>query len=306
MWDFDGGILEWNRGSEALYGYSAAEAVGKVKQELLQTEVPGSSFEEVKATLLREGYWSGELQQKAKDGRIVTVESRIQFEPVDGTRLVLESTRDISERKNWEKRQGLLLRELTHRVKNTLAVVQSIASQTLRNTRSREEFVDRFQGRLSALSAAHDLLVHSDWKGADLEALARTQLEAHVRDNPQRLHIEGEPVLLPPGVATPFGLVLYELASNAAKYGALSVGEGRVDLHWSMSGDKNERRLTVVWQEKGGPAPKRSAKAGFGSVLIEKGIPNATVHREFAQGGLVCTIALPLAEAGDEGSGAGS
>lgn len=298
MWDFDGGILEWNRGSEALYGYSAAEAIGKVKSELLGTVVPGSSFEELKAALLRDGYWSGELQQKAKDGRVVTVESRIHLEQVDGRRLVLESTRDIGERKLWEQRQDLLLRELTHRVKNTLAIVQSIANQTLRNTRSREQFVERFSGRLAALSAAHGILVQSDWKGADLEALARAQLEPYASDNSERLHIEGPAMLLAPDIATPFGLVLHELAANAAKYGALSVDAGKVDLHWRMDGGAGERQLTVVWQESNGPRPKRITKAGFGSTLIDNSIPNATVRREFASEGLTCTIVLPLPQAG--------
>lgn len=297
VWDFDGGILEWNRGSEELYGYSAAEAVGKVKNELLQTKVPGSSFEELKAALLRDGFWSGELQQRAKDGREVTVESRIHLEPVDGRRLVLESTRDIGERKLWEERQQLLLRELTHRVKNTLAIVQSIANQTLRNTRTREGFVERFSGRLAALSAAHDILVRSDWQGADLEAMARAQLLPHASDNPERLNIDGEAVLLPADIATPFGLVLHELAANAAKYGALSVDNGKVDLHWEVGGRDSERLLTVVWQERNGPPPKRNAKAGFGSTLIDNSIPNAVVRREFARDGFACTITVQLAQA---------
>jgi two-component system CheB/CheR fusion protein len=173
VWDYDDGILEWNRGCEELYGYTAAEAVGKTKLELFGTTVPGSSFEAMKETLLREGHWSGELRQRAKDGHILTVESRIQMEALDGKRLVLESTRDISDRKTWEDRQQLLLRELTHRVKNTLAIVQSIANQTLRNTGSREDFVERFSARLAALGAAHGLLVQSDWQGADMEAMAR-------------------------------------------------------------------------------------------------------------------------------------
>ena len=303
VWDFDGGILEWNRGSEELYGYSAAEAIGKVKNELLDTSVPDSSFEELKAALLRDGHWSGELQQKAKDGHVVTVESGIHLEQVDGRRLVLESTRDIGERKIWERQQHLLLGELTHRVKNTLAIVQSIANQTMRSTRSREDFVTQFGGRLAALATAHDLLVQSDWGGADFEALARAQLEPHVSGNPERLHIEGQAVLLPANIATPFGLVLHELAANAAKYGALSADEGKVDLHWRVSGRNNGRRLTVAWKETGGPPPKRSVKSGFGSVLIDKSIPNATVRREFRREGLICTITLPLPEAGETEGG---
>lgn len=302
-WDFDGGILEWNRGSEELYGYSAAEAVGKSKQELLRTVVPGSSFDQLKAALLRDGHWAGELQQTAKDGRLITVESRFQLETVNGKRLVLESTRDVSERKTWEKRQQLMLREFAHREKNTLAVVQSIANQTMRNTRSREDFVARFSDRLTALSATHDLLVQSDWKGADLEAIARAQLKPLASGNPDRLHIEGQAVMLPADVATPFGLVVHELAANAAKYGALSVDKGTVDLHWDVSGGNKKRLLTVVWQERNGPRPKRGAKTGFGSTLIDHSIPNATVRREFAKDGFVCTIAVPLTQATADGAG---
>ena len=303
VWDFDGGIEEWNRGSEELYGYSAAEAVGKVKNELLGTAVPGSSFDELKAALLRDGHWSGELEQRAKDGRALLVESRIHLEPVDGKRLVLESTRDISERKLFEQRQQLLLRELTHRVKNTLAIVQSIAYQTLRHTHAREDFVEGFSGRLAALSAAHGLLVESDWHGADLAALARAQLEPHVPAGSGRLAIEGEPVTLPADVATPFGLVFHELATNAAKYGALSVAEGSVNLRWELQHRNNERVLRVVWEERNGPRPESPNKTGLGSVLIEKGIPNAIVHREFAAEGLRCTVTLPFLEATDGGAG---
>lgn len=305
VWDFDGGIIEWNRGCEELYGYSAEEAVGKQKEALLATAVPGSSFEALKAALLSDGSWAGELQHRTKDSRTLTVEGRLQLHSMDGRRLVLESTHDITERKTWEARQQLLLRELAHRVKNTLAIVQSIANQTMRSTRSREDFVTRFSGRLAALSASHDILTQSNWKGADLAALARAQLDAHGSDNPERLQIEGPAVLLPADIATPFGLVLHELAANAAKYGALSVVEGKVDLHWEVSaGHENERVLTVVWKEKNGPPPKRNAKTGFGSVLIENSIPNATVRRAFAKDGFTCTIAVPLAQAADGGAGA--
>lgn len=296
IWDYDDGILEWNRGCENLYGYTAAEAIGKVKPELLRTTVPGSSFEAVKERLQRDGHWSGELCHRAKNGQELTVESRMQFASLEGKRLVLESTRDISERKTWEERQQLLLRELTHRVKNTLAIVQSIANQTLRNTHSQADFVERFSARLAALGAAHGLLVQSDWQGADMEAMARAQLEPYLADDFGRVHIAGEPVSLPAELATPFGLVLHELAANAAKYGALSASAGRVDLHWTLSGNGGGRWLTIVWKEKGGPTPARGAKSGFGSILIDQSIPNAKVNRDFTAEGFTCTIVLPLTE----------
>ena len=297
IWDFNGTILDWNRGSEELYGYSREEAVGKRKDRLLETTLPESSFAELRVKLLDEGSWNGELKHKTKDGRELTVESRIILETIEGRQLALESTRDITERKSWEERQKLLLGELTHRVKNTLAVVQSIAHQTGRFSSSNEDFVERFDGRLSALARAHSILVQSDWKGADLATLARQQLEPHVSDNSQRLRIAGEPVFLPANLATPFGLVFHELATNAAKYGALSIPSGTVDLSWTLRTRNNERVLTVVWRESGGPPSKRPETEGFGTALIEKGIADATVSREFRPEGMVCTLELTLPNA---------
>jgi two-component system, chemotaxis family, CheB/CheR fusion protein len=233
IWDFDGGILEWNRGSEELYGYSREEALGQRKDELLATTVPGSSFDKLRAKLLEEGSWNGVLGQRTKDRRALTVESRIVLDSTDGRRLALESTRDVTERNLWEERQQLLLGELSHRVKNTLTVVQAIARMTARG-RSAQEFMARFEGRLSALARAHDQLAGSDWQGADLGALARAQLEPYTSENPDRLHLNGEPISLPADVATPFGLILHELATNAAKHGSLSDPSGTVRLSWSL------------------------------------------------------------------------
>jgi two-component system, chemotaxis family, CheB/CheR fusion protein len=116
------------------------------------------------------------------------------------------------------------------------------------------------------------------------------------------VHIEGEVVSLPADLATPFGLVLHELATNAAKYGSLVRRRGTVDLSWSSQSRNNQRSLTVVWREKGGPRVKRPGKLGFGSSLIEHGIPHATVRREFRSDGLVCTIELPLSEDAQDGT----
>ncbi len=294
MWEFDGTILEWNRGSEELYGYSRDEAIGKKKNELLHTVVPGASFDELRRKLREEGSWTGELKHKSKGGRDLTIESRIILESIDGRALALESTRDVTERKAWEAQQKLLLRELTHRVKNTLAVVQSIAHQTRRSSKSYEEFTERLDGRLASLAGVHSLLVDSDWKGADLATLARRQLEPYMIRTPERARIVGEPVFLPADLATPFALVFHELATNAAKYGSFSRQAGTVELSWSLSSQSDEQLLTVVWRERGGPEVKQPKATGFGSVLVEKAIPNAVVSREFGSDGLVCTIALPL------------
>ena len=217
--------------------------------------------------------------------------------PIDGKRFVLESTRNISDRKQWEKRQHLLLGELTHRVKNTLTVVQAIAHQTQRHSGSTEDFIQRFDGRLEALASAHGLLVESNWVGADVEALARNQLRAYTSEQPVKVLIEGEPVLLPAELATPFGLVLHELATNAAKYGALSTEAGTVKLSWALQSGNESRVLTIIWQEQGGPTIKPFLKKpGFGTALIDNGIPDAVVHRDLQPEGLICKIVIDLPE----------
>jgi two-component system, chemotaxis family, CheB/CheR fusion protein len=305
VWDFDGGVVEWNRGSEELYGYSREEAIGRNKPQLLGTRVPGSSFAALKDKLLEDGNWAGELRQRAKDGRELLVESRLQLENFNGQRLVLESTRDVSAREAANRRQRLLLGELTHRVRNTLAVIQAIARHTMRNSQSKEDFVERFEGRLAALASAHALLVVSEWKGADLAELARQQLAPYVTDGMGRLRLEGPALTLPADLATPFGLVLHELATNAAKYGSLSASGGTVTLIWTTMMGNPQRVLKVVWQESGGPAISGPRTDGLGSELIDRVIPGARVEREFRSNGLVCTIELELPEAMEDANGPG-
>jgi two-component system, chemotaxis family, CheB/CheR fusion protein len=299
IWEFNGTILEWNRGSQELYGYSREEAVGKSKDKLLETTVPGSSFAELRVKLLDEGKWSGELKHRTKDGREVTVQSRIVLETVEGRQLALESTRDVTDRKNWEAHQKLLLGELTHRVKNILAVVQAIADQTRRHSKSTEDFMESLNGRLSALVTAHSALVELEWKGADLATMVRRQLEPYISGDPQRVRIAGEATFLTPELATAFGQVLHELATNAAKYGALSREAGTVDVSWSSRSRNNERHLTFVWREHANPPPDPPGAAGFGTTLIERAIPNATASSEFGPDGMLWTIELPLPGASD-------
>jgi two-component system CheB/CheR fusion protein len=302
VWDFDGGVVRWNRGAQLLYGYASEEAADRPKQELLETEVPGSTPEAASKTLLETGAWSGELIHTAKDGRRITVESEMELAVLDGRRLVLESTRDITERKNWERRQELMVGELSHRVRNTLAVVQSLAAQTVRGASSPQEFVDRFNGRLAALANAHQLLV-DPWKGADVAALARDQLAPYLEGKAAAVAIEGPSVGLEVDTAVPLSLVLHELATNAAKYGALSSPGGHVQLAWNLERRGDLRWVVLNWRETDGPPVKKPAKSGFGSRLIERSLPNGKVRREFQPEGVTCVIEIPLPEpnAGDVG-----
>ncbi|HEY8696192.1 MAG TPA: chemotaxis protein CheB [Rhizomicrobium sp.] len=295
IWDLDGGILQWNRGSEELYGYSREEALGKTKPELLHTIVPDSSFADLKQLLLEKGSWKGELQQTTKSGKHLIVESQIELIEIDGERFVLESTRDITESKSMEARLRLLLGELTHRVKNVLAVVQGMAHQTWRSSGDKTDFVERLDGRLAALAASHRLLVESDWKGADIRKLIENELAAYSGD-PPRLLMKGESIALPSEIATPFGLVVHELATNAVKYGALSNENGSVTLSWTLENGNKGARLKFHWREKGGPGVKKPSTSGFGSKLIQQGLSGAEVRYEFRREGVECSIDIPLPE----------
>ena len=297
--DFSGLIVAWHGGSEELYGYGRGEAVGRNKHDLLATRVTGSSLEEIHAALLSDGRWSGEVRQKTKDGRELTVESRMRLGTFDDRSLVLESARDITAQQAADGHVQVLLGEVTHRVRNTIAVIQAISRHTGRNSRSMEDFTERFEGRLSALASAHTLLVGSDWKGADLGELARALLAPYVSGNAGRLCLEGETVTLPADLATPFSLALHELATNAARGGALSVPSGRVRLRWTVSAPDPERR-TRSRVAGSGRSRSRSHSDQTGSpatALIDSVIPGAHVERRYSREGFVCTIELPLLKA---------
>jgi two-component system CheB/CheR fusion protein len=215
---------------------------------------------------------------------------------------VVASVQDVSERKATEVRQTLLLRELSHRVKNTLAVVQSVARQTLRGRGDTEDAFLQFGDRLAALARAHDLLVKSEWRGAEFHELALNQLRPYLGKDESRLRLGGPELLLPSRTATGFALLLHELATNASKHGALSRAGGSVSLTWNVAKNNPTDLLHVVWQEHGGPVVDNPQRRGFGTFLIEQGMPEAQVKREFRPSGLACTIELPLPKAYEGGA----
>jgi PAS domain S-box-containing protein len=202
------------------------------------------------------------------------------------------AARDISERKRHEETQQLLVSELSHRVKNMLAVVQAIGQQTLRQARDPAEFAASFGGRIQSLSRMHGLLSESGWQGADLQEIVRDQLAAH---EVSRIAVSGPPVRLEPQVALHMALMLHELGTNSVKYGALSRAEGAVSVSWSMS----DNRLCLEWRERGGPPVKSPLKRGFGTNLIEQTVKGegGRSHMIVEADGLRWEITLPLTAA---------
>ncbi len=177
-------------------------------------------------------------------------------------------------------------------MKNTLAIVQAMARLSFAEDVPKDQALEAFTNRLTALSAAHDLLVRSDWRGAALKELAEKQLAPYEIEG-KRIEMNGPDIFLPPDLATPLALVLHELAANALKYGALSSKAGTLSLEWGFTGDGAGPEFQFRWREAGGPKVMPPSKQGFGSYLIQNGLPEARVALDFNPEGLLYTVTLP-------------
>jgi two-component sensor histidine kinase len=188
-----------------------------------------------------------------------------------------------------------MVHELNHRVKNTLAVVQSVAAQSFRGETKGQSYA-RFEARLMALSRAHDILTQENWESADLRGLVTETVAPHCADA-SRFEISGVPLRVSATMALSLSMALHELCTNAAKYGALSNATGRVHIGWHMTNGSDGHRLHLRWDERGGPAVLPPRSRGFGSRLIEQGLArelDADVYLDYAPSGVVCTIETPL------------
>jgi two-component sensor histidine kinase len=224
----------------------------------------------------------------------------------DGNKAVgsIVTLTDITERKRAEEAQTTLVAELNHRVKNILAVVQSVASQTVRSSVSLENFADAFAGRLKALATAHDILTETRWIGIGLRDLLADVLAPYRSPEEGRVSISGPPILLPAHAVVPLSIVLHEMTTNAAKYGALSTRRGHIEITWQVTGGI-EKSIELVWLERGGRKVKAAAPTGFGTRLIDHVISHdldGDTKLDFDPDGVRWTIAFPVR--GHAGGGA--
>lgn len=221
---------------------------------------------------------------------------RVYQRDADGRPLIMMGVNiDVSDAHKASERTRQLLRELNHRVKNTLAMIQSLARQSMNGSRDPERFIESFSGRLQTLSEAHGLLSDRDWSGIWLDELVRGQVAPYATATPQ-IAIKGEDVYLPPDHALGLGIVLNELASNAAMHGALSVPEGRATISWTIEG-ASPRRLNLRWTESGGPPVSANARPGSGTRLIRHGLNkviDSNVELELLPSGAEARISLPV------------
>ncbi len=203
-----------------------------------------------------------------------------------------------AERRSAAAEQARLTYELGHRVRNTLSVVQALASQTLRGTIPRDEALDVFGRRILALARANDVVLEQSWTSAGIRSIAESILKP-LEIGAERLTIEGPETRIGAGAALSLAMALSELASNARRYGAWSEAEGRVRLAWHIETRDETSGLTMVWAETGGPAAAVPAKRGFGLKLIEQSLRSAfgrDITIDFATTGLVCTVRAPLSQ----------
>lgn len=225
-------------------------------------------------------------------------ESGLPLKRPDGSvREWVGAVTDIHERRQAEERQRLLLNELNHRVKNTLAIVISIVGQTLRSSPGPDEALKRIQSRLQALSKTHDLLNETSWDGATLRDVFKAELKPYQDADRRRVLLEGVPVELEPKRAVALGLIVHELATNAAKYGALSRPDGRIEIRWEVSDYGGAPQVNLTWQERGGPPVSKPRDNGFGSRLIERSVRGdlgGDAEAEWSPDGLVWRLSFPL------------
>jgi PAS domain S-box-containing protein len=296
----NGHFVECNDAMAEMYGLARAEdLIGKT----LEFPLPSSNPEAraYLAGIIRAGYNLTGMESVEEDA----VGNRKHFD--NSMSGIIENgqlkrlwgiQRDITDRKQAEEQRTLLIHELNHRVKNTLATVQSIASQTLRNAPTMRDAKEALEGRLIALARAHDVLTRESWEGAELKEIVAQAVEPYASRGENRLHVTGPEIRLSPRMALALAMALQELATNAVKYGALSNATGEVRIVWNVVPAEAAARLHLRWEESGGPPVQAPSRRGFGSRLIERSLSqelNGVARIEFRPAGVVCTVDAPLA-----------
>ena len=298
--DLDGFVTSWNDGARGLFEVPASAAVGQLIPLLVKDSMPWDWPDMLEKLRRNEQLPSFECSGKTDNG--TPMELSVTLSPIRegdgqiaGVSLVAS---DIRARRVAEQKATLLLGELDHRVKNILAIVSAVISQTLKTTATREEFATEVSGRVQAIAKAHSLLTQSGDGDVSLRTILQTELAPYDR-GAGNIVITGQDVALTPKAGLALAMAVHELASNAAKYGALSMITGQLTVAWEALNGSGHPALTLCWTEKGGPAVSPPTRRGFGTTLIERALAHeldAEVSREFLADGLVCSITFPLTE----------
>jgi len=291
--NLDGIITSWNKGAERIFGYLAEEVIGKPITILIPPE--RHHEEDVILERIRRGDRVDHYEtiRRGKDGNLIDMSLTIS--PVrDANGKVVGASkiaRDISERKRSEAQISVLAREAEHRAKNLLANVKAVVHLSQAGTP--DGLKEAIEGRIKALANVHSLFVQSRWRGAELGNLVKQELSPYSHEGEERTRIDGPTVMLKPDVAQAIAMALHELATNAAKYGALSRAKGEVHVKWSFAADD---RVMLRWTEAAGPPVNPPTHKGFGTDVIGAMIRahvGGDMRLDWRTEGLVCEIALP-------------
>jgi two-component system CheB/CheR fusion protein len=294
--DLDGVITNWNRGAERLFGYTAEETIGRPITILIPPDRLDEEHEILARIRRGEHVDHYETVRRCKDGSLLDISLTISpLKNAEGKIIgASKIARDITERRRAQQQQRLLVNEIQHRIKNTLATVQAIATQTFRSSPGE---CDAFVARLHALAGAHDLLTNDNWHQAALVELVGKALDAFQEKRRERFLIDGpDGIFLDAQKSSLLVMALHELATNATKYGALSNDKGQVRIAWEILADGPPQRFRLCWKESGGPPVQPPKQKGFGSLLIERALQYqlGQARLDFDPQGLVCSIEMSL------------
>jgi two-component system, chemotaxis family, CheB/CheR fusion protein len=299
--DLNGIVTSWNPAAARIFGFSPEEMIGSSIMKI----IPDGRHDEERFILNQiargdrlEHY---ETVRQRKDGRLINISLTVSPIRADGVIVgASKIARDITERKAFEEAQRLLMREVNHRSKNLLAVVEAIIRQTAAKTRQRD-FLRRLSERLQSLSISQDLLTASEWRGVDLRDLVTRQLHNLDVGGPDRIAVEGDSMTVTPAASQALSMAVHELLSNARNHGALSTETGHVDVSWKTEGASGSPPLFVMrWQERGGPQVRERRRKGFGTVILQRATAaslNADVRLDFTRDGLEWELRAPLGSA---------
>ena len=289
--NLEGIISSWNKSAERLFGYSAREVIGRSVTILLPSERDDEEFAILARLTSGERVDHYETVRQRKDDSLVDISLTVSpIKDAEG-RIIGASkiARDITERKRNDERIAMLAREAEHRTKNILATVQATIS--LSHSDTADGVKRAIAGRVEALAKLHDLFVKSRWAGAELSHIVTQELAPYVAEERMRARIDGPNVFLDPTAAQAIGVTLHELATNAAKYGSLSVPKGQVEVVWCRATDG---QLILRWTETGGP-PAKKQRQGFGTSVTERMIQGqlgGKMHFDWRTEGLACEIVI--------------
>jgi PAS domain S-box-containing protein len=290
-------ITTWNGAAERLFGYTSDEVIGRPITILIPPDRHDEQHAIFQRIIAAERIENYETVRLRKDGSSVDVSLTISVVKNAEGEIAGASAiyRDITRRKRAEAHEKTLMAELDHRVKNVLSRVDMVFTSSRNGSSSIDEFTRSVKGRIQSMAAAHSLLSQKGWRGVGLEALVRNQLAPYASD--ANVAIRGTDVILTPAAIQAMGMVLHELVTNAAKYGAFSVPNGSVEVSWDRKPNGHTASLVFAWREFGGPPRAVETKSGYGTRLIRELVPyelGGMVDLEFAAAGVNCRIEFPL------------